>query len=1045
MKQSSGSTRARARANRPNRATGTGIGTPAAAASSLRRSSSRRGNSLDATTATTTATGGILATLSMNNNEEEDDDGRGSTNARITKKKTLLRKRNKKPLAIESSSSDSENNENSASENSEKEATNSHDASTGSDINGNQKQTNSKENRSTYYSVDDSKSDYDMSDDDHDDNNNDDTNNCKPTPERSRNTTGSSSMNDMSSNNSSSQSAERTTTTNNNNHAVQKTLFATAQPKRRGLASQTTKTTRAKPRNPKTNITSSGSSSDAVSLQDSNDSEPEQEESLEEEENEEEDTASHCRSSSNANNSSHESISSSSSSSSSVLLTKDDDSDESDYNPNADSDEEEDDVDEKQQQSKDCNVVGGGGNVGCSNGSVASEKDNDDDNLDPDLVVQDQDELHCFARPETDRSPEEQLLADGNASPDNSHTTETGDDDDDETLDPDLVIQDQDELRCFARTESTRSPEELQVVDNASPDTSKKDKSFNDSHITEKDDDKNPDPDFADLDQDELHCFESPESTRSPPELRKDGNASPDETCSTNNDEYDKENCIHDKSLFHTQHQPNEVDTSKELKDGCNSNQARLSTFGDGDEHCSMLEKKVASDSPLRKKSSAENLSPFSGDRPIGNEPSMDVEVYLDNDATDCDSQSDIDDEEWIAEIVASDDDSENGTVNDSINEPPFPSHDAKPQQGSHASVSLSSQIGPTEEQLVQTSVPSLVTEKVKSTNDTTLNLLSPVNLEFTNTVTKDGATCKVNNTDDLPLLHDQATLRTSLQQDEMDCLPNASISSCHTSRPNDCIVSVVCDELRALAIGNEATRLPETQKRSTECLDVRSCLLGDFTLTSQVQHGVGSASKGSGTKDREVRVQRYRREGSVKRGKWKFGTKIGSGAFGVVHIGMNMETGALMAVKSLKLEPGAMKDAKREIQLLKSLQHENIVRYLGAEMDSKYLHIFQEWVPAGSVTTMLAKFGPFPLPVVRNYLEQILRGIEYLHDNSIMHRDVKGSNILVNDFGIIKLADFGASKRFVQLKSDMMLSLTVRGSKLSVFITFASDPFDSY
>lgn len=181
-----------------------------------------------------------------------------------------------------------------------------------------------------------------------------------------------------------------------------------------------------------------------------------------------------------------------------------------------------------------------------------------------------------------------------------------------------------------------------------------------------------------------------------------------------------------------------------------------------------------------------------------------------------------------------------------------------------------------------------------------------------------------------------------------------------------------------------------------------------------------------------DSRPQKFRREGSVKRGKWKLGSKIGSGAFGVVHVGMNTHTGTLMAVKSLKMEHSIMKDAQREIQLLRMLHHENIVRYYGAEMDSKYLRIFQEWVPAGCLTAMLSKFGPFPLTVLRNYLAQILEGLTYLHANNIMHRDIKGSNILVSDEGIVKLADFGASKRFTQLKGDMMMSLTMRGSKSS-------------
>jgi serine/threonine protein kinase len=101
-------------------------------------------------------------------------------------------------------------------------------------------------------------------------------------------------------------------------------------------------------------------------------------------------------------------------------------------------------------------------------------------------------------------------------------------------------------------------------------------------------------------------------------------------------------------------------------------------------------------------------------------------------------------------------------------------------------------------------------------------------------------------------------------------------------------------------------------------------------------------------------------------------------------------------------------------------------VRYYGAENVDGQLHIFQEWVAGGSITGMLAKFGAFSLAVVRNYLSQALEGLNYLHDHKIMHRDIKGANILVSDGGIVKLADFGASK---QILSEVMLSHTMRGT----------------
>lgn len=174
---------------------------------------------------------------------------------------------------------------------------------------------------------------------------------------------------------------------------------------------------------------------------------------------------------------------------------------------------------------------------------------------------------------------------------------------------------------------------------------------------------------------------------------------------------------------------------------------------------------------------------------------------------------------------------------------------------------------------------------------------------------------------------------------------------------------------------------------------------------------------------------KQVRREGVVRCGKWSLGSKIGTGSFGVVHVGMNTHTGQLMAVKSVELSPAAMKDVQVEVELLKSLSHTNIVRYLGAERIARTLHIFQEWVPGGSVTALLNKFGPFSAAVMRSYLSQILTGLTFLHENRILHRDIKGGNVLISDDGIVKLADFGSAKRLAHQQSDMMESLTMRGT----------------
>ena len=62
----------------------------------------------------------------------------------------------------------------------------------------------------------------------------------------------------------------------------------------------------------------------------------------------------------------------------------------------------------------------------------------------------------------------------------------------------------------------------------------------------------------------------------------------------------------------------------------------------------------------------------------------------------------------------------------------------------------------------------------------------------------------------------------------------------------------------------------------------------------------------------------------------------------------------------------------------------------------------------------MLDKFGTFDEPLIKIYTAQILEGLNHLHDNGIIHRDIKCANILVDTQGVIKLSDFGASKRLM-------------------------------
>jgi len=162
------------------------------------------------------------------------------------------------------------------------------------------------------------------------------------------------------------------------------------------------------------------------------------------------------------------------------------------------------------------------------------------------------------------------------------------------------------------------------------------------------------------------------------------------------------------------------------------------------------------------------------------------------------------------------------------------------------------------------------------------------------------------------------------------------------------------------------------------------------------------------------------------KKLRWQLGPCLGKGAFAEVYQGIDTESGKFMAVKQVTLKnessnearqknvTAAAKALQREIDLLISLpDNKHVVKYLGTEHtnDSSRLFIFLEYVSGGSVSDMLIKFGALDESIVRNYTHQMLQGVKHLHENNVVHCDIKGGNVLVSEDGIIKLADFNSSK----------------------------------
>ncbi|XP_066280463.1 uncharacterized protein [Branchiostoma lanceolatum] len=150
----------------------------------------------------------------------------------------------------------------------------------------------------------------------------------------------------------------------------------------------------------------------------------------------------------------------------------------------------------------------------------------------------------------------------------------------------------------------------------------------------------------------------------------------------------------------------------------------------------------------------------------------------------------------------------------------------------------------------------------------------------------------------------------------------------------------------------------------------------------------------------------------------WKKGNLLGKGAYGKVCCGLTSR-GELIAVKQVELNTAHWEKAEQEYQrlrdevdLLQTLRHRNIVRFLGTSLEGNVVNIFMQFIPGGTLASLLARFGVLEEGVVSRYTRQILIGVEYLHNNNIIHRDLKGNNIMLMPNGVIKLIDFGCARR---------------------------------
>ncbi|KAH9501758.1 Cell division protein kinase 1 [Dermatophagoides farinae] len=145
---------------------------------------------------------------------------------------------------------------------------------------------------------------------------------------------------------------------------------------------------------------------------------------------------------------------------------------------------------------------------------------------------------------------------------------------------------------------------------------------------------------------------------------------------------------------------------------------------------------------------------------------------------------------------------------------------------------------------------------------------------------------------------------------------------------------------------------------------------------------------------------------------------KIGEGTYGVVYKAKHKQTSELVALKKIRLEnedDGVPSTAIREVTVLKELNHPNIVCLKNVLLQENRLHLVFEFLSMDlkKYLDSLPAKQMMDKKLVKSYLQQITEGLIFCHSRRIIHRDLKPQNLLLDDNGHIKIADFGLARAF--------------------------------
>ena len=151
----------------------------------------------------------------------------------------------------------------------------------------------------------------------------------------------------------------------------------------------------------------------------------------------------------------------------------------------------------------------------------------------------------------------------------------------------------------------------------------------------------------------------------------------------------------------------------------------------------------------------------------------------------------------------------------------------------------------------------------------------------------------------------------------------------------------------------------------------------------------------------------------------YKIIKKIGEGSFGVVYLAQYLKTSSLCVIKKIDfggLTKEEIKESYNEVNILKKLDHPNIIKFIEVKPSKKNIEIITEYADKGDLYNQLLiqkeKNIHFTEETIQDWLIQTCQALKYIHSKHIIHRDIKPHNIFLTKKGSIKLGDFGISKR---------------------------------